>query len=68
MNEMLEAIVDLHSVELNQIIGTVDFDMITNSEPGGSSKTQISREKEVSLGDLVADAIRDIGKRRNIYD
>ena len=42
--------------------------MIINSEPGGSSKTQISREKEVSLGDLVADAIRDIGKRRNIYD
>ena len=62
MNEMLEAIVGLHSVELNQIIGTVDFDMIINSEPGGSSKTQISREKEVSLGDLVADAIRDIGK------
>ena len=62
MNEMLEAIIDSHSEELNEVIGTVSFDMIINSEPGGSSKTQISRSQEVSLGDLVADAIRDIGK------
>ena len=62
MNEMLESIIDSHAEELNEVIGTVGFDMIINSEPGGSSKTQISRSQEVSLGDLVADAIRDIGK------
>ena len=40
---MLESIMELHSEELNEVIGYVDFDMIINSEPGGSSKTQLSR-------------------------
>jgi len=61
MNELLSGIEALHADELNQVIGKVDFDMKINADSSGDSKKQISRSEEVSLGDLVADAIRAAG-------
>lgn len=62
MYEFLSGIEALHEEELNKIIGKVDFDMMINADSSGDSKKQISRSEEVSLGDLVADAIRAAGK------
>ena len=62
MKEFLEAIMESHTEELNEVIGTLDFDMIINSEPDDSLDTQIGGNQEVSLGDLITDAIRDVGK------
>lgn len=58
----LSGIEALHEEELNKVIGKVDFDMMINADSSGDSKKQISRSEEVSLGDLVADAIRAAGK------
>ena len=60
--EFLSGIEALHEEELNKVIGKVDFDMMINADSSGDSKKQISRSEEVSLGDLVADAIRAAGK------
>lgn len=62
MYEFLSGIEALHEEELNKVIGKVDFDMMINADSSGDSKKQISRSEEVSLGDLVADAIRAAGK------
>ena len=62
MYEFLSEIEALHEEELNKVIGKVDFDMMINADSSGDSKKQISRSEEVSLGDLVADAIRAAGK------
>ena len=61
MNDYLGGIEALHADELNEVIGKVDFDMKINADSSGDSKKQISRSEEVSLGDLVADAIRAAG-------
>ena len=60
--EFLSGIEALHEEELNKVIGKVDFNMMINADSSGDSKKQISRSEEVSLGDLVADAIRAAGK------
>ena len=61
-HEYLNNIMSLHSNELEEIIEYTDFDMLINSDDSGDSSKQISRLEETSLCDLVADAIRDIGK------
>ena len=62
MNNYLNNIFNSHSDELNEKIGYTDFNLLINIDDSGDSSKQISRSEESTLCDLVADAIRDIGK------
>ena len=62
MNNYLNNIFNSHSDELNEKIGYTDFNLLINTDDSGDSSKQISRSEESTLCDLVADAIRDIGK------
>ena len=62
MNNYLNNIFNSHSDELNEKIGYTDFNLLINMDNSDDSSKQISRSEESTLCDLVADAIRDIGK------
>ena len=62
MKKLVEEKINSHSEQLNEIIGYSDFNLIINLDKSSDSKKQISRSEESTLCDLVADAIRDIGK------
>ena len=62
MHKIINDIIDSHYDELNAKIGYTDFDLRINIDNSGDSSKQISRSEENILGDLVADAIRNIGE------
>ena len=62
MKNFLLNISDNYSEQLNQIYGISNFDLIINTEPLGDFNKQKIREEECTLGNLVTDAIRDLGK------
>ena len=54
--KFVEDIIESHSHEFEEIVGYSDFDLLINSDKG-----PIIRCEEITLGDLVTDAIRTIG-------
>jgi len=62
MKKIIQEKMDSHSEQLNQIIGYTDFDLLINLNKSDDSRQQLSRSEESTLCDLVADAMRDIGK------
>ena len=62
MAALINYIINSHSDELNEKIGYSAFDLKINIDKSGDSSKQLSRSEESTLCDLVADAMRDIGK------
>ena len=62
MKNYLLNITNYYSDLLNKIIGHSDFDLIINTDPLKDHHKQIIRSEECTLGNLITDAIRYLGK------
>ena len=57
MKDYIENLTKHYDNELNEIVGKINFDLIDEKD----NKKEISRLEESLLGNLIADAIRNIG-------
>ena len=62
MNDFINALINSHSEELNEIIGYADFSLIINSDPNKDHHKHLTRSEETTLGNLIADSLRNAGK------
>ena len=58
MKDYIKNRTQFYDKELNEIIGYIDFDLLDEKD----NNTQICRFEEISLGNLITDAIRNVGK------
>ena len=62
MNDFINSLWEEYKDELNIKIGTLDYDLIIRPEGSTDSGSVYCRIKECSLGNLVADAFRNVVK------
>ena len=62
MNSFLINITNKYSGELDKKIGHSDFDLIVNTDPNKDHHKHACRSEETTLGNLITDAFRYVGK------
>ena len=62
IKELIINITESHSDVYNEYIGHTDFDLMTNVDPLKDHHKHICRGQECTIGDLVMDALRYVGK------
>lgn len=62
MKELINNIIESHSDVYNEYIGHTDFDLMTNTDPIKDHHKHLCRGEECTIGNLVMDSIRYVGK------
>ena len=62
IKELIINITESHSDVYNEYIGHTDFDLMTNVDPLKDHHKHLCRGQECTIGDLVMDALRYVGK------
>ena len=62
MNDFINGLKDSHSDELNDKIGYTDFSLIINGDENKDHHKHLTRSQETTLGNLIADSLRNAGK------
>ena len=62
MNDFINGLKDSHSDELNEKIGYTDFSLIINGDENKDHHKHLTRSEETTLGNLIADSLRNAGK------